>query len=89
MEVNSSIVSAYHITFCVDSVNTFGTILNVCLPFLLEPWVHYCKDYVYCNKTNKKKKNTFRALYTKFTLLTQFYLVKCDMPNIALNQLNW
>jgi len=36
MEVNSSIVSAFHVTFCVDNVNTFGTMLNVCLPFLLE-----------------------------------------------------
>ena len=36
MEVNSFIVSAFHVTFCVDSVNTFGTILNVCIPFLFE-----------------------------------------------------
>ena len=88
MEVNSFIVSAFHVTFCVDSVNTFDTVLNVCIPFLFEPWVHYYKGYLYCNKTSEKK-STSHALYTKFTLLTQSYAVKCDMSNIALNQMNW
>lgn len=37
MEVNTFIVSAFHVTFGVDNVNTFGTILNVCIPFSLEP----------------------------------------------------
>jgi hypothetical protein len=88
MGVNSFIVSAFHVTFSGDNVNTFGTILNVCIPLLFEPWVHYCKDYLYCSKAGEKK-NTFHALYTTFTLLTQFYPVKCEMPNIALNQSNW
>jgi len=37
MEVNPFIVSAFHVIFSGDNVNTFGTILNVCIPLLFEP----------------------------------------------------
>jgi hypothetical protein len=74
---------------CVlDNVNAFGTILIVRIPFFLSHG--YMILRITCTVIKQmKKKITFHALYTKFTLLTQFYTVKCDMPNIALNQLNW